>query len=96
MAATYDIFIFDCDGVLWHGKDKITGSFEAVKYLLDSGKKVYLLTNASFRPRTSILDKFEGLSGIKIPIETIYSSAYLTCEYLKATAAELGEDNPLW
>ena len=47
LADLYDYFIFDCDGVLWVGPQSITGSFEALDYLLERKKKVFLLTNAS-------------------------------------------------
>ena len=45
----YDYFMFDCDGVLWHGPDAIEGSFYALERL--SSKTVVLITNASMRTR---------------------------------------------
>jgi ribonucleotide monophosphatase NagD (HAD superfamily) len=33
LIAKYDYFLFDCDGVLWHGADQIDGSFDALAKL---------------------------------------------------------------
>lgn len=33
LASKYDYFLFDCDGVLWIGKDSIEGSFDALRML---------------------------------------------------------------
>jgi 4-nitrophenyl phosphatase len=51
LANHYDYFLFDCDGVLWHGKDTIEGSFEALETLIKLDKKIIYLTNASQRTR---------------------------------------------
>ena len=51
LAQSYDSFLFDCDGVLWHGNEAIEGSFDALRYLLGINKQIFLLTNASARSR---------------------------------------------
>jgi len=33
IGSRYLFFIFDCDGVLWHGDEIIEGSLEAINYL---------------------------------------------------------------
>jgi 4-nitrophenyl phosphatase len=43
----YDYFLVDCDGVLWSGTETIEGAVEAVKRLMDAGKKVFFVTNSS-------------------------------------------------
>jgi len=42
--------------VLWLGSKQVPGSFEALSYLIENGKKVILLTNASFRSREELLE----------------------------------------
>lgn len=84
LAQTYSNFIFDCDGVLYHGKEAIPGSFDALKHLQDLGKNVYLVTNATSRTREQCRDnlvKNHGYSGT--PIENIYTAGYLTAQYLR-------------
>ncbi|KAI6186715.1 Phosphoglycolate/pyridoxal phosphate phosphatase family protein [Aphelenchoides besseyi] len=41
----FTTFVFDCDGVLWLGQNKIEGSPQFIDMLLDAGKQVILLTN---------------------------------------------------
>ncbi|KAI6228950.1 Phosphoglycolate/pyridoxal phosphate phosphatase family protein [Aphelenchoides fujianensis] len=41
----FDTFIFDCDGVLWLGSDRIEGSPAFIDLLLANGKQVLCMTN---------------------------------------------------
>lgn len=79
LVAQYDYFLFDCDGVLWHGADQIDGSFDALAKL--QGKTVIFITNASFKTRQEVCDKALGF-GYKIPVECVYTSGYITAQYL--------------
>jgi len=46
LAAKYDYFIFDCDGVLWHGDAVHIGqAFRNIEWLESQGKKVFYVTN---------------------------------------------------
>ena len=48
LAELYDIFLFDCDGVLWHGADRHEGeAFRNIEWLESKGKRVYFVTNNS-------------------------------------------------
>ena len=79
---TYDYFLFDCDGVLWHGESEIKGAFNALKYIQShSGKEIFLITNNSSRLReTVITDKLKVFGGddFEVPLANIYTSAYVT------------------
>jgi phosphoglycolate/pyridoxal phosphate phosphatase family enzyme len=41
----YDAVVFDCDGVLWRADTPVPGAQEALKRLMDQGKKVFFATN---------------------------------------------------
>ncbi|KAH7696777.1 Protein F44E7.2 [Aphelenchoides avenae] len=56
-----DTFIFDADGVLWLGEDKISGSPEFVDYLLGLGKQVIVLTNNATKSRAVYAKKLTKL-----------------------------------
>ena len=48
----YNYFIFDCDGVLFHGADEIGSAFEALNYIKSfPGKEIFFFTNATYRTR---------------------------------------------
>lgn len=43
--ANYDTFIFDADGVLWIGSEKVYGADALLNQLVAAGKRVIILTN---------------------------------------------------
>ena len=83
----YDYFLFDCDGVLWHGDSEIKGSFKALKYIQSHpGKEIFLITNNSSRLRETVIkDKLKVFGGdeFHVPLANIYTSAYVTGQYLR-------------
>lgn len=46
-----DVFLFDCDGVLYRGKDTIKGATETIHFLRSIGKKTLFVTNNSSKTR---------------------------------------------
>ena len=37
------VFLFDCDGVIWKGKEPIPGAVDTLNKLKDMGKRVFYL-----------------------------------------------------
>uniref|UniRef100_A0AC34F7Y1 Phosphoglycolate phosphatase n=1 Tax=Panagrolaimus sp. ES5 TaxID=591445 RepID=A0AC34F7Y1_9BILA len=56
-----DTFIFDADGVLWLGEDRIEGSPEFLDYLLRMNKRVIVLTNNATKSRAVYAKKLANL-----------------------------------
>lgn len=84
LAAKYDYFMFDCDGVLWIGTQSIPGSFDALQLLKDLGKNFYFITNASQRTRDEVVQKAVKEHGFaQIDKPNIYTAAYITALYVK-------------
>eukprot|EP00466_Bigelowiella_natans_P013271 jgi/Bigna1/75339/fgenesh1_pg.34_\ len=85
----YHTFLFDCDGVLWRGGQKVAivkveGAPDVVKKLMDSGKKVFFVTNNSTKSRKQYVTK---ISKFGIPIKDssqVLSSAYAAASYLQS------------
>lgn len=63
-----DVFIFDCDGVIWKGDILIERAKEAIDFLRKMGKKVFFFTNNSTKSRVGFRQKFENL-GLQVSIE---------------------------
>ena len=57
----YDIFMFDCDGVLWSGGKPIPGAFETLQELEKIGKKVFFISNSANKTREDSIDKMAKL-----------------------------------
>jgi len=79
-----DVFIFDCDGVIWRGDSVIDGIPEILAKLRALGKKMYFVTNNSTKSRAGYKKKFDSL-GLKVPAEEIFSSSFAAAAYLEQT-----------
>ncbi|KAG6826105.1 hypothetical protein H0H92_001117 [Tricholoma furcatifolium] len=75
----YDTWMFDCDGVLWHGDRLIDGAVEVLEFLRRNKKKVLFVTNNATKSRKSYKGKFDHLGHLK---DEIYGSAYAAAVYL--------------
>jgi phosphoglycolate/pyridoxal phosphate phosphatase family enzyme len=80
-------YVFDLDGVMYLGDTAIPYAAEAVNRLQSQGKKVYFLTNNSGRTRSDYHEKLAHVNGLDIPESQIFTSAYATALYLKASGA---------
>jgi phosphoglycolate/pyridoxal phosphate phosphatase family enzyme len=76
------LFIFDCDGVIWKGDTLISGAKELVTQLKSMGKRVYFITNNSTKSRAAYLKKFISLGLDNVEAEEILSSSYAAAAYL--------------
>lgn len=79
-----DVFIFDCDGVIWRGDSLIDGIPETLDKLRKAGKKMFFVTNNSTKSRAGYKKKFDSL-GLDIPPEEIFSSSFAAAAYLEQT-----------
>lgn len=78
-----DFFLFDCDGVIWHGEKEITGAAKVVNSLIRNGKNVVFVTNNCTRPRENYMHKFSRLGFNEVMLEQIFSSSYCSALYLR-------------
>ncbi|KAK3357518.1 4-nitrophenylphosphatase [Lasiosphaeria hispida] len=77
----FDVFLFDCDGVLWSGDHVFKGVVETLEFLRAKGKKTIFVTNNSTKSRSQYLEKFAAL-GIPSVTEEIFGSAYSSAIYI--------------
>ncbi|TGO45958.1 hypothetical protein BCON_0353g00020 [Botryotinia convoluta] len=77
----FDVFLFDCDGVLWSGDHIFPGTVETLELLRSKGKKVVFVTNNSTKSRTEYQKKLTTL-GIPSNVDEIFGSAYSSAIYI--------------
>ena len=65
MLDSVDVFIFDCDGVIWKGDSLIPGVPEVLEKLRAAGKKIFFVTNNSTKSRKGYKAKFDSLGKYK-------------------------------
>ena len=76
-----DIFVFDCDGVLWRGGHPISGAMNTISLLRDMKKQLYFVTNST-ESRSSLIKKFQKF-GIKVEDRGICSKLCIIVFSLK-------------
>ncbi|CAK6950685.1 pyridoxal phosphate phosphatase [Scomber scombrus] len=86
-----DFFLFDCDGVIWHGEKAITGAAKVVSSLIRQGKNVVFVTNNCTRPRENYMHKFYRLGFTDVMLEQIFSSSYCSALYLRDVVKVRGQ-----
>ncbi|EEH10692.1 4-nitrophenylphosphatase [Histoplasma capsulatum G186AR] len=77
----FDVFLFDCDGVLWSGDITFEGTVETLEMLRQKGKQIIFVTNNSTKSRADYKKKLESL-GIPADIEEIFTSSYSASIYI--------------
>lgn len=79
-----DIFIFDCDGVIWRGDSVIDGVPAVLDKLRADGKQIFFVTNNSTKSRKGFKGKFDAL-GLSVESEEVFSSSFAAAAYLEQT-----------
>jgi 4-nitrophenyl phosphatase len=74
--------LFDLDGVVYLGSTPLAGAQEVFDWLAAGSRPYCLVTNNSTRTPVQYQDKLLEM-GIHVPVETIFTSALATAQYLK-------------
>lgn len=82
----FDVFLFDCDGVLWSGSTLLPKVCETLDMLRSLGKKIIFVTNNSTKSRTAYRKKLASM-GIEAEIDEIFGSAYASAVYIARVLA---------
>jgi glycerol-1-phosphatase len=61
LADRFDGFLIDLDGVVWIGRDPVTGSVAALQALVDDGKRVVFVTNNPGRLPEAYAERLQEL-----------------------------------
>ena len=88
-------YFIDMDGVLMRGAAPVPGAAEFIERLTEIGAKFLLLTNNSLYTPRDLRLRLER-SGLRVPAESIYTSAMATASFLQSqdpdgTAYAVGE-----
>jgi glycerol-1-phosphatase len=60
LADSFDGFLVDLDGVVWIGREPVTGAVEALRGLIDMGKELVFVTNNPGRPPAAYVERLRG------------------------------------
>ena len=75
------VFLFDCDGVLWSGDTLFDGTVQTLEMLREKGKQIVFVTNNSTKSRFDYKNKLEDM-GIPATVEEVFGSSYSAAIYI--------------
>lgn len=79
-----DAILFDCDGVLYRGKDLSPNASEALKTLLENGKKCFFVTNNAAMNRQQLQSKISEIMDCDgLTVDQMVGSTYACSQYLR-------------
>ncbi|KAI1913135.1 p-nitrophenyl phosphatase [Ophidiomyces ophidiicola] len=80
----FDVFLFDCDGVLWSGDIVFEGTVATLEMLRKKGKQIVFVTNNSTKSRLDYQKKLEklGIPAAHPVKEEVFSSSYSASVYI--------------
>lgn len=81
---SYRYFIFDCDGVLWHQKKELFGSFNIIRSLEKMKKEYFFLTNNSGMTQSDGANYAKEVANFPLDPKRFISAAFLAGQYAKA------------
>lgn len=77
----FDVFLFDCDGVLWSGDSVFPGTAETLNLIRSRSKRIVFVTNNSTKSRSDYQKKLSSM-GIPATVEEVFGSAYSAAIYI--------------
>ncbi|KAF8552021.1 HAD-like protein [Imleria badia] len=91
----YDTWMFDCDGVLWHGDCPIDGAVEVLDNLRKRGKRLLFVTNDARKSRKSYKNKFDQ-PGVQATVDEIHGSAIYAAAVYASSVIKLPKDKKVY
>jgi HAD superfamily hydrolase (TIGR01450 family) len=99
LADRFDGLLIDLDGVVWIGREPVPGSVEALRVLLDGGKRIVFVTNNPGRLPEAYAERLQGL-GVAVGPEQIVTAGVVAARLAGEAAGPGGSafvlgDTPL-
>lgn len=89
LADRFDGLLIDLDGVVWIGSEPIPGSAEALRALLEAGKRLVFVTNNPGRRPAAYAERLRGL-GVDVAEEQIVTAGMVLARLTGEAAGEGG------
>ena len=89
LADRFDGLLVDLDGVVWIGREPVPGSAEALRALLESGKRIVFVTNNPGRPPAAYAERLGGL-GVEVGEEQIVTAGMVAARLAGEAAGGRG------
>jgi HAD superfamily hydrolase (TIGR01450 family) len=89
LADRFDGLLVDLDGVVWIGREAVPGSPEALRALIDRGKRIVFVTNNPGRPPVAYAERLTEL-GVEVGREQIVTAGMVAARLTGEAALAAG------
>jgi HAD superfamily hydrolase (TIGR01450 family) len=89
LADDFDGLLIDLDGVVWIGREPVPGSAEALRELLERGKRIAFVTNNPGRPPAAYAERLRGM-GVEVGPERVVTAGIVAARLAGAAAGPDG------
>jgi HAD superfamily hydrolase (TIGR01450 family) len=89
LADRFDGLLIDLDGVVWIGREPVSGSVEALRALLEAGKRVVFVTNNPGRLPQAYAERLRDL-GVEVGPEQIVTAGMVVARLAGEAATAAG------
>ena len=89
LADRFDGFLVDLDGVVWIGREPVPGSPEALRALLEAGKRVVFVTNNPTHPPEVYAERLGGF-GVEVGAEQVVTAGMVAARLAGEAAGDGG------
>jgi HAD superfamily hydrolase (TIGR01450 family) len=87
LADEFDGLLVDLDGVVWVGREPVPGAAEALREMLDRGKRIVFVTNNPGRPASTYAERLRE-AGIDIETAQVVTAGEATARLAAEQASE--------
>jgi len=77
LADEFDGLLIDLDGVVWIGREPVSGAAETLRALLEAGKEIVFVTNNPARPAATYAERLRS-TGIPVADERVVTAGTVT------------------
>lgn len=88
LADRFDGLLIDLDGVVWIGREPVPGSPQALRALLEAGKRIVFVTNNPTRPPAVYAERLRGF-GVEVGADQVVTAGMVAAR-LAGEAAGIG------
>lgn len=89
LADRFDGLLIDLDGVVWIGSEPVPGSPQALRALLEAGKRIVFVTNNPGKPPAAYAERLREL-GVEVGAEQIVTAGMVAARLAGEAAGEGG------
>lgn len=92
LADEFDGLLVDLDGVVWIGREPVSGAAESLRALIEAGKGIVFITNNPAKPASAYVERLQSM-GVPVDDDRVVTAGIVTAQL---AADRLGEEGTVF